>query len=429
MSVYILFIVLLVIALVIGIQQLAKSRRSTVRPRGSWRRWVAVAGIGLLALPGLINVAHALFVTSSADFLQGKEIMVPTGLSVGDQDADVFLARALVTIDGAEDFPIDYVQGVIPLNGCERFALRDGRELTIHLIRRQARQQGQRFNLHYQLEGASNQNHGSGAFEGSNLSELESGYDLFQKTANIRSRSARPLGSLFSSTAHPGAIRFWVTPLANAESVDTMPAGEWRQKYASAISALSDRSDSGWESQGGGSGLEFGAVTGSGFVLMILGALCLVLTSAHGLRTGCIVCVCIVAYAGAVDGVVVAIETSRLDHDSPARIAAAAIETAGTLMHPITAAEELLALAASDKSVDIRALAVRCLDRERILSALREMSDSRDSLQKVARSDDPELARSARDILSRLAQPADQPMPPSPYESGDPEGGSGEPRF
>ncbi len=413
-----ILVVLLVIALFIGTRQLTTGRRSTVRPRGSWRKWVVVAGIGLLSLPGLINVVHALFATSAGDIFQDAEIMVPKGLSVGAENADLFLVRALATVDGAEDFPIDYVQAVIALRGCEKFTLHDGRELTIHIHRLQAQSHGERITVAYELEGIGNHHFGSGPVESSELCELEAGYDVYQKTATIRSRSAKPLGSLFSSTAHPAAIRFWVTPLANAESVDTMPASEWRRKHSSAISALIDRQDSGWQSHGGGSGLEFGPVKGSGLGLMILGALCLVFTSTHGLRTMSILCVCMVAYAGAVDSAVVTIESARLDHDSPDRIAAAAIETAGTVMHPVSAAEELLALAASDKSVDIRALAVRCLDRTQILNALWEISDSQVVLQKVARSDDPELARSARFILSRMVQAlSDMEVPRSPDSS------------
>jgi|GEM_PF-3006654 len=419
MSFSITLFVLLAIAFFIGIRQLATGRRASVPRRGSWRRWVVVAGLGLLVLPGLITVGHALFANTAGDIFEGAEIMVPKGLSVGVENADLFLVRTLVTVDGAEDFPVDYEQAVIELGGNEAFTLRDGRDLTIHLVRLRAQSREAPITVAYELEGLGSHHFGSGSVEFDDRCELEPGFDVYQKISTIRVRSAKPLGSLLSSTIHPCSIRFWVTPLADAESVDTLPGGEWRRKHARAIGSLFDRNDSGWSSQGGGSGLEFGAVKGSGLGLMILGALCLIFTSAHGLRTMSILCVCMVAYAGAVDGTVVAIETARFDHDSPGRIAAAAIETAGTLMHPATAAERLLALAASDKSVTVRTLALRCLDRTSLLSALREMDDSEASLQKAARSDDPQLAGAARFILGRLEPPNLDPGRPGPYDSSE----------
>ncbi len=408
MSIAILSVVLLAFVLFVTVRQMKNTHLFTRPPRSAWSKATFLAGIALLAVPGLITLADTAFSSPGVDPLDGKEIMTPGGRPVNTLDAGAFLIRAFLTVKGAEDFPIDYVQAVVPVRGEKHFTLLDGRELSIFVTSQFEEPHGERVNFAYRIEGLGTHDFASGPIDNSDRRELEAGHRLYQKSDDLRYRSARPLGSLFSSTVHPGDIRFWLTPLEDTGSVDTMPAEEWWSEHAHQAGALFNGPGSGWQSSGRGSGLDFGPVTGSGLGLMILGALCLVFTSAHGLRTFCIIAICAVAYAGMVDGAVVKIETARLDAEKPEEIAGAAIETAGTVLHPVTAARELLALAESEKSVALRSLAVNCLERSQVLDALRELSDGEGSLRELATNENPELARSARLILQRLTEP-DQP--------------------
>lgn len=403
--------ILLVIGFIVCITYLGKARRESARHRAAWRKWTAVTGVVLLALPGLITVGDALLGRTAADVLAEEEIMIPAGQSVNALDAKVFLVRGFVSVEGAEGYPIDYVQAVIPMPGRRVFALRDGRELMLQMTSEFRDPGGERVKLSYELEGLGRNRYGTGPIDVDRPLEIEPGHGLFQKTKGIQCRSIRPFGSLLSSAVHPGQLRIWMTPLENENHVDTMPADQWCESHAESIRTVFEREDRGWTSGGSGSGLEVGILTQSGLGLLILGTLCMVFSSLHGIRTLCIVIVCTVAYAGAVDSLVVTIESGRLDGDSSGQVAAAAIETAGTVMHPVSAVESLVGLVRSDRSTELRTLAIRCLDRPRLLRALgtSEMDNDREYLARLAGNDDPVLARAVRTLIGRLNTPDARP--------------------
>lgn len=375
----------------------------------NWKTWTALAGMALIVAPGAVTLLAAAFSpVPESPFQESGDLLVPRGDPAPLEEADSFLVRIIVTDHGNELFPRDFVQAVVSLSEPHSTELTDGTDLTVSVFHKREDDLGTiRVYLDCSLETAQYSEHGEASLDFTSPREIEPGYPAYQK---IRLRShavGSSFGSLLADRYRPSLFRILCTPLSGKDQVGTVRASEWWESRQEQYRALVRQEPTQHEQWFNMNSHEFsfggGAVSESGLFFLIGGLILILVTSAHWVRTFCCVVVYLVIYTAAMDSLVLEFHSGRLHEGSLESRSAAAVETAGSRMHAISAVEILLAAARSDMETESRCCVIRCLkSRPRLLDAFGKSGTAAKDLATLSRDEDREVSLAAREIVTIL---------------------------
>ncbi len=377
----------------------------------SWQAWMVCVGSVLFAVPGIIFIA-GLGAPSSQEIGPGawENMITPAGEPASLNEADVYLVRGVSSVVGVENYPINMVQAVLALNEEREFCLDGGGKLRLSVLPGSDATGLKRISLRYVFESSGGHANGTGCFDESRPRELEQGYQAFYKGFKAKYAREAAFGSLFVEDHTDLRFHIFVTPLKNIDTLSSAPADAWWKEHGRKI-RLPDQDEFvvrelSWQSRGSGthSGLsEMGYITGWSVLFILIGSICLLTVVKAKIRLVCCIIIYTVIYTGSLDSLALRIVKAHLIGEESASAAHAAIETAGTRLHPITAAQNLIEAACAKQSVENRVVAINCLNRSRLLDALSMNKGQKAALEELASDENPEIAAAADSILNRIS--------------------------
>jgi hypothetical protein len=195
-------------------------------------------------------------------------------------------------------------------------------------------------------------------------------------------------------------------PIRDFHSFDVMPYDEWWKDHGAKVGSIVERTTfSGRDEtsmEGGIMAVPW--ISGYGVMILLGGSVLILFACVHKMRGFCGLLILACAYLGAVDSLVLRIEGARMqDADSlSARFAVVNVARAG--LHPVSASDSLLDVAASDADPEVRACALRCLNRFMLREAMRSNKVHVTSTLNTLTSDaDPGVVHAAEALLRRLS--------------------------
>jgi len=375
----------------------------------SWRTWTVVAGMALIAFPGAVTLLGALFSSvPESPFQRTEKVLAPKGAPAGMTSAKAYLVRLFVSDDGNEPNPRDFVQAVVPLGEPFTTELKDGTDLSFSVIHRHDEEYAPyRLALRCSFATAARSERGAASFDVTAPIELEPGFPTYQKIVQRDYPVGARFGALLSDRYRPSVFRFLCTPLHREDQVDSFPADQWwenqQEEYRSLVLQKPTHLEISFPMNSEEFSIGDGAVAESGLFFLIAGIVLFLAASPHGMRTFFLVAVYLVVYTAAVDSLVLTIQSGRLLDGSPEAKAAAAVETAASRMHAISAAEYLIEAARSETESLSRCCALCCLkNRSRILDAIERSDTAKKDLALLSDDPDDTVSRTAREIMTIL---------------------------
>jgi hypothetical protein len=379
------------------------------------RTWLAVAAVVLIALPGVITLISLTAPFMASDpFGADRTVLVPTPEARRHAAPELLKARGFLVqgfhvIEGNEGQPVGFLERVLPPARRTAFDLVDGSRLTIWItsVKRPGPSKGSLERcpaLGFRWAGS-----GEGRSGEAIITRATDGRDDpgGENRWMVRIEDLRPdmaaFGSLLADTYRRGRIHFLIEPLGDPEAVTALPANTWWEKHGANVVARIQRgmeSEQETTSKGSTSSFSVGPViTVSGFLMLLAAGLLILMSSAHWVRTLCFLILYCTLYAGTVDRLVLRIHSAGLSVGRPESRAAAAVETACTRLHPVTAARGLLAAALEDPEPAVRVTALRCLERDRFVMALSRIDGSRRRIEGLTHAPDLDLGQTATRLL------------------------------
>jgi len=407
-----------VFAVATAVALFALFRRVAIREPNP-RTWSTVAAVVLIALPGAITLISLTVPFLASDpFSADRTVFVATPEARRDAAPEFLKARAYLVqgfhvVEGNEGQPVDLLERVLTPSRRASFDLVDGSRLEIWItsVKRPGPSKGG-FNVLPALGcrwDASSERRSVEPIitRASGEGDGPWGANVWMVRLEDLPLNMAVLGSLLSDEHRPSRIHFLIEPLGDPEAVTSVPANTWWEKHGSSVVARIRRGMESKQEGDSSSTFPFAAghvITVSGFLVLLAGGLLLLATSSHWVRTLCFLILYCTLYASALDRLVLSIHATGLKVGRPESRAAAAVETACTRLHPVTAARSLLTAALEDPEPAVRLTALRCLGRERFLEALSRVDGSGRQIEGLTHDPDLELSHTAMRLLEGLGR-------------------------
>jgi hypothetical protein len=411
-----LFVLATAVALVV------LSRRISFRSP-DLRTWLTLLAVGLIAAPGVIALVSLTAPLFPGDrFMSRGTVLQPVpavrvSLERDPGRARAWLVRGFHVLDGDESRPVDYLEALVDTGGRHVFELARGGTLDLRMpvVSREEHHGAVEACPGTPVPDIRWSSGTVGPFgRAHRLDQIEAmyvpreardpgldgnGYDLWEVWLERVPYRRAALGSLLPDRGRMSRIHLFLTPLQDRSAVTAVPASAWWMKHGSFVV---DRIRRGEETpqniqRGSSSSTDFGkALSASGFLFLLAGSILLLMFSTHWVRTTCWLLLYSALYVSAVDRVVLRLHTAGLSMGETASRMAAAVETATTRLHPVSAARALLATALEDPDDAVRLTALRCLDRPGLRPALGQLPDAGDALERLIHAENPEVSSMAR---------------------------------
>jgi len=379
------------------------------------RTWLTVAAVVLIALPGVICMISLTAPFMASDpFGADRTVLVPTPEARRDVVPEFLRARGYLVqgfevIEGNEGQPVDFLECVLTPARRAAFDLVDGSRLTIWITSVASPGPSKRSIERLPALGFRWAGSGEGRSGEAIITRAPGGRDdpggenRWMVRVEDLPLNMAAFGSLLADTHRLGRIHFLIEPLGDPEAVTSVSATTWWEKHGANVVARTRRgmeSEQETASKGSTSSFSVGPViTVSGFLILLAAGLLILTSSTHWVRTLCFLILYCTLYAGTVDRLVLRIHSAGLSVGRPESRAAAAVETACTRLHPVTAARDLLAAALEDPEPAVRRTALRCLERDRFVMALSRIDGSRRRIEGLTHAPDLDLSRTATRLL------------------------------
>ncbi len=378
-------------------------RRNPFR-HGGLLPWLKVAGVVLLAAPGAISLVFLVSPWFAGDpFASHSSVWIPTVVEDDPALARAFLVRGVHVVEGNETAPVDYLQAILPTGGRHAFNLLDGSTLQVGIQSgtvRKALEPG-RPKLVFAWSAAQAIRSGSAVLTPVQERDLPATHEAWLEELPM---DLAPLGSLLQDAHRYSRIHFFVTPLADRSAVRTESGPRWWQDRSPTVIG---HVRMGMETKQKVVSLQSGktsfmkVVAPSGLLLLFLGVVSFLMVSPHWVRTCAVSILYCLLYVGALDSFALRLHRAGLNVGGVESRARAVVETAGTRMHPVTAARSLLDVAAEDQDEGVRLGALHCLGRIRLAQALTTVDGALDRLETLTRSDSADIGLAAGRILKQ----------------------------
>lgn len=370
---------------------------------GGIRVKIALAGVVLMAVPGIITLADNLKSSTlpavppvRGGGLEG-EVLVPAGDPVGIEESKAVLFRVFFAMKGVEPHPIDFWQSVVAMDRYVHFKLEGGHDLRLAML---GQGSGKEFaKIDYKFSYPLGSMSGQWGLRTGGTTLFEPDFTVHADSTEFSNVDFSVTGSLLRGGHHPVLVCICAIPIRDVSSYDAVPLADWWSEHGIKVQSLFDVRQHKPDSEYARGFMSIHWNSGYGSLILLGGTILLLFASVNRIRCLCGILIFFFVYTGAMDSFTLRIQSARLYDEDPMKAQAAMLEVAGTRMHPVSAATHLLALARSGGDEEMRSCALRCMYRVKLLDALDSMEWADSALKALASEESPSVARAAKKLL------------------------------